>query len=86
MEAMAAGLLVIGSEVGGQLEMLHNGRTGLTYQAGDAEGLADCIEHAASEPELRRRLAKSGQEMILERFTLTRMGDDVESWLKGIIL
>ncbi len=38
MEAMAAKLLVIGSAVGGQMEMLHNGVNSLTFAAGDGAG------------------------------------------------
>ena len=44
MEAMAAKLLVIGSEVGGQMEMLQNGVNSLTFSASDAagSGAPDC--------------------------------------------
>jgi glycosyltransferase involved in cell wall biosynthesis len=84
MEAMAAGKLVIGSEVGGQMEMLTNGENSLTFQAEDAEALASHIECVLDEPGLRFRLARAGQAMVLKRFTLQRMVDDIEAWLTSI--
>jgi glycosyltransferase involved in cell wall biosynthesis len=85
MEAMAAGLLVIGSEVGGQTEMLQNNQNALTFQAGDARGLADQVEQILSDPTLLKRLARAGQRTVLERFTLDRMVNEIESWLEGIL-
>jgi len=85
MEAMAAGLLVIGSEVGGQTEMLQHGENALTFPAEDAAALARHIAHAQADPALRTRLAQAGQEMILERFTLDRMERDIEAYLIQIM-
>ena len=85
MEAMAAGLLVIGSEVGGQVEMLVNEENSLTFQAEDAEALARHIERVLRDPALLSRLAQAGQQMILERFTLQRMADDMETWLASLL-
>jgi glycogen(starch) synthase len=85
MEAMAAGLLVIGAETGGQMEMLVNGYNALTFRAGDAVGLADQIVQALVEPVQRRQLAQAGRQMVLERFTLSRMMDDLETWLESIV-
>ncbi len=84
MEAMAAGLLVIGSDVGGQTEMLAHGENALTYQPGDASGLASRIAEAAADPARRERLAQAGQQMVHERFTLYRMVDDLEEWLEQL--
>jgi glycogen synthase len=85
MEAMAAGLLVIGSEVGGQAEMLKHLQNALTFSAEDATGLADRIEQALNDPDLRARLARAGQQTVLERFTLERMTDNIEAWLEQIL-
>ena len=84
MEAMAAGLLVIGAETGGQVEMFDNGRNSLTFKAENASGLADQIELALNDPVLREQLAQSGKQMVLERFTLERMIDNTETWLESL--
>ena len=84
LEAMAAGLLVIGTQAGGQREMLFDGENALVFQAGDAASLADCITRVLDEPSLRYRLARAGQQLVLERFTRKRMVDDMEKWLRTL--
>ena len=85
MEAMAAGLLVIGAEVGGQTEMLHHGEDALTFAAEDAGRLADHIRAMIDDPREMRRLARAGQQMVLEQFTLERMVNDIECYLGHIV-
>ena len=85
MEAMAAGLVVIGAEVGGQVEMLVNDENALTFAPGDASRLADHIRYLLDEPARRLELAKAGQQTILNRFTLEQMVTNVEAWLEAIL-
>lgn len=84
MEAMASGLLVIGSEVGGQKEMLVAGQNALTYQAGNAVGLADQIAWAVAHPAEVEQIAVQGQQMVLERYTLERMIGAMEEYLQAV--
>jgi glycosyltransferase involved in cell wall biosynthesis len=84
MEAMAAGLLVIGTEVGGQTEMLNNGENALTFQAEDATDLANQIAYAIANLPLRLQMAQAGQQMVLEKFTLDRMINEIETYLLQI--
>ena len=85
MEGMAAGLLVVGTEVGGQMEMLVNEENSLTFQAEAAGALAGHIERVMKDPTLLSRLARAGQRMVLERFSLPRMADDMETWLASLL-
>jgi len=84
LEAMAAGLLVIGTEVGGATEMLRAGQNSLTFEPEDAAGLASRIQRAIDAPHLRKKLAHAGQKMVLEQFTIDRMANEFEEWLGGI--
>ena len=84
MEAMAAGLLVIGTEVGGQIEMLIDGQNALTFKPEDTKCLAVHITRIVNNPSLRVKLARAGQQMILERFTIDRMVREVEQYLLNI--
>ena len=84
MEAMAAGLLVIGTTVGGQGEMLKHGHNGLTFPAENATVLADRIDQALNEPALRSQLAKAGQNMVIEQYTLERMIIEIEQFLMSV--
>jgi glycosyltransferase involved in cell wall biosynthesis len=85
MEAMAAGLLVIGTEVGGQMEMLNDGINSLTFKAEDANGLADQIARVIMDNSLMFDLADAGQKMVVEKFTLVRMVDEIEKFLMDIV-
>lgn len=85
MEAMAAGLLVIGTEVGGQMEMLTHGQNALTFKAENVGSLADHITRVLDDPPLRLRLARAGQQTVLKHFTLERMVDDIERYLMDIL-
>lgn len=84
MEAMAAGLAVIGTPVGGQVEMLTHNVNALVYPPDEAGKLASYITTLQQDPALCRRLASAGQRMVLERFTLERMVDEMEAWLEEI--
>jgi glycosyltransferase involved in cell wall biosynthesis len=84
MEAMAAGLVVVGVPVGGQSEMLLDGANALVFPPGDADALAGCILRLQRDPDLAPRLSDAGRQMVLERFTLDRMVDEMETWLTGI--
>src|SRR5712691_1679166 len=57
LEAMAAGLVVLGTLTGGTGEILVEGETGLTFTAGDSAGLADQIQRLLDDPQRRHRLA-----------------------------
>jgi glycogen(starch) synthase len=85
MEAMAAGMLVIGTEVGGQVEMLSNGQNALVFQPEDAKGLAEQITRVYNDQSLFIQLARTGQKTAIERFSLKHMVDEIEQHLQGII-
>ncbi|MGI6376320.1 MAG: glycosyltransferase family 4 protein [Anaerolineae bacterium] len=84
MEAMASGLGVIASPVGGQREMLEDGVNCLTYAPGDAVELAERIAAVAGSRSLVARLAQAGRETVLQRFALRRMVDEYEAWLQEV--
>lgn len=80
-EAMAAGLVVIGTTTGGTKEILRDGETGLTFAPGDADGLAMQVTRLLTDPDLCYRLAQAGRQIVLEDFTLDRMAEQIEDYL-----
>ncbi len=62
LEAMAAGLPVIASRVGGIPEVVADGETGLLVEPGDVEGLAGAMLRLAMDPALRASLGSRGRE------------------------
>jgi glycosyltransferase involved in cell wall biosynthesis len=70
LEAMAAGLPVVASNVGGVSEVVVDGDTGLLVPPGDAQSLAAAIERLLEDPPLCRRLGEAGQNRVAEHFDL----------------
>lgn len=60
VEGMLAGLVMIGANTGGTAELIENGRTGLSFQAGNVEELANCIESLYNAPQRAARMAEEG--------------------------
>lgn len=69
LEAMAAGVPVVATAVGGTPEVIEEGETGFLVPAGDAAALADRVLGVLASEDLRRRLGRRGRERVRERFT-----------------
>jgi glycosyltransferase involved in cell wall biosynthesis len=70
LEAMAAGLPVVASRVGGVPEQVADGETGLLVEPGDAGELAAAVGRLIHDGELRRRLGAAGRARAEEEFDL----------------
>jgi glycosyltransferase involved in cell wall biosynthesis len=75
MEAMAASLPVVATAVGGNGELVAEGRTGFLVPARDARALAAAIGALAREPGLRREMGRAGAARVGWEFTATKMLD-----------
>jgi glycogen(starch) synthase len=84
LEAMAVGLVVIGTTTGGTGEILVEDQTGLTFPRGDASALCGQIRRLVERPEERARLARTGRQVVEDRFTFRRMVDELEAALTAI--
>jgi glycogen(starch) synthase len=80
-EAMASGLVVVGTTTGGTKEILRDGETGFTFAPEDADGLAEQVIRLISDPDLCCRLAQAGRQTVLENFTLDKMAQEIEAYL-----
>jgi glycosyltransferase involved in cell wall biosynthesis len=63
-EALASGLAVISTRVGGIPDMIVEGETGLLFDAGNVEELRECLLITASDPEYRERMGAAGREFL----------------------
>lgn len=82
IEAMRAGVAVIGTDAGGVPEIIDDGKTGLLVPPGDAAALADAIERLARDPALRERLAAAGKASADARFDEERHFARLNAWLR----
>jgi glycosyltransferase involved in cell wall biosynthesis len=75
LEAMAIGVPVIASQVGGLAEVIENDVTGLLITPNDATALARAIRRLKSDSSLRERLGHQGQLTQRAKYSLTAMVD-----------
>lgn len=74
-EAMAAGLPVVGTSVGGNLEVVEDGVTGWLVPPADDAALAAAIERWAALPDRGRELGLAGRQRTEQLFSAARMAD-----------
>jgi colanic acid/amylovoran biosynthesis glycosyltransferase len=72
MEAMAAGLPVVSTSVGGIPEMVLQDETGFLVPSGDYVALADAIEKVIADPALARKLGQAGRQRAEAFFSIEK--------------
>jgi glycosyltransferase involved in cell wall biosynthesis len=73
LEAMARGLPVVTTAVGGNVEVVEPERTGLLVPARDPAALAGALVRLWDDPELGRRLGQAGRARVEAHFDVRRM-------------
>lgn len=73
LEAMAVGLAVVATDVGGMSDQIEDGVSGRLVGRADVQALADALVEIAREPELRRRYSDAARARVAERFSLAKM-------------
>ena len=76
LEAMAHGLPVVATRVGGTDEVLIDGVTGRLVGPGDSDALAAAIDDVLGDPDHARALGLNGQARFIDAFTASRMADE----------
>ena len=87
LEALASGLGVVASPVGGIPEVVRDGETGLLVEPGNIDALASACRVLAEREELRCRLGRQGREVVIREHDLqtclARTADHIESLFDG---
>ena len=79
IEAMAAGLPVVASRVGGIPAIVRHEENGLLVAAGDSRALSDALRRILSDPQSADRLGRNASRTIGQEFGVQAMVDAVES-------
>ena len=86
IEALATGVPVVASEVGGVPDVVTHHETGLLVPSGDAEATAQAILQFLRAPERAQRLALAGQRVVLGRFDLRRLVNDMDALYNALLI
>jgi glycosyltransferase involved in cell wall biosynthesis len=73
LEAMAAGLPVVATDVGGLSEVVQPGETGWLVPPQNVPALADAVSHILAHDEVRRAFGQAGRKRVEQRFSLAAM-------------
>lgn len=73
LEAMATGLPVVASRVGGVPQLVQEGQTGMLVPPTDAQALADALAAYVLDPSLRSRHGAAGRAFVEQRFSVDAM-------------
>ncbi len=76
IEAMACGLAVISTSVGGVRDILHNEDNGLVVRPGDPEELRGALDYLLTNPSLRARLGERARQTVAERYSSERIANE----------
>lgn len=86
LEAMAHGRPVVAGAVGGLLDLVVTGETGILVQPGNAPALRAALRRLLDDPALRRRMGEAGRRRAAEHFSwdsVTRRTLDVYARYAG---
>jgi len=78
MEAMAWGVPVVGTAVGGVREVVVDGETGVLVPPGDAQALGHTITALLSDPQRARELGEAGRRRVEREFSVKTMVERTE--------
>jgi glycosyltransferase involved in cell wall biosynthesis len=84
LEAMAAGVAVVASDVGGNREIIEPGRSGLLFPSDNLEAAAQALGRLVADADLRARLAAAGLERAEKTFGMRVMLDAYEELYRGV--
>ncbi|MFK5892534.1 MAG: glycosyltransferase family 4 protein [Pseudomonadota bacterium] len=75
IEAMASGLPIVATNVGGIPDVVDDGVTGLLTPVGDGQKIAENLEHLIFDPNKRISMGKLGRERAISYFSLKTMSE-----------
>ncbi len=85
IEAQAAGLPAVSTDVGGVSDVVVEGETGFLVPAEDVEAIAERLAELARDPELRRSMGDAGRRHVAGRYSVPRLVDDIDELYRSLL-
>lgn len=85
LEAMACGRPVVASAVGGQLDTVAHGETGLLVPPGDVATLASAVALLLEDPARRLAYGEAGRRRVLDRYGWDRVAAATEAVYRSVL-
>lgn len=86
LEALAAGIPIIGTPVGGIPDFLTDGETGVFCQPRDPDSLAQAVLRIQNEQELKEKLIAQGSSLVTEKYEWTGIAKRMDNLLSSMII
>jgi glycosyltransferase involved in cell wall biosynthesis len=77
LEAMAYGLPIVATDVGGIPEIIEHGKTGLLIPPRQPEAIVEALSYLFAHPDVRKELGAAGRKVLEEKFSLQRMTEAI---------
>jgi glycosyltransferase involved in cell wall biosynthesis len=85
LEAMAAGIPVVATDVDGNSELVLNGETGVLVKSGDSSAIAQSISGSYKDRDSARRMAENARERIKGLFSFEGMSRRYEDVYREVL-
>ncbi len=84
LEAMATGLPVIATRVGGNPELVEEGASGQLIDSDHDEGLVSVLEYYIDNPDIARQHGARGRELVEQHYSMQAMVDAYDSVYRSV--
>jgi len=85
LESMAASRAVVATRVGGNPEIVDEGRSGFLIPPKDPVAIAQAICRLIADPNLAKSFGRAGKERVLSRFSMTRSAQETERFYLDLV-
>ncbi len=85
LEGMAAGAVVISTDVGGTREIITSGRDGFLFRCGNVSAMADCLNELLADPVRRRRIGEAAAHRAAESFSMEKVVRRIRDGMAAVV-
>lgn len=85
LEAMATGLPIVGTPVGGIPDFLTDGETGVFCRPRDPESIAAAAKRIQEEPGLKEKIVRQGEALVKEKYGWEGIAQRIDEMLKSLV-